>query len=334
MNKSKKENVYFSRKEFLKLGSLGLGGLLFTQTAKAKNTTNLKKQAIRFGVISDLHYDLMHDADERASQFINEMNRQQPDFIIQLGDFCVPKPENLKLMEIWNQFKGDKHHVLGNHDTDGGFTTTEALQFWNSPAAYYSFDKNNMHFIILNGNEKPTGSTLQGYPRHIDEKQLTWLKEDLQKTKLRTVIFCHQAFDNTDNGLENGMQLRYLFEQINKEAGYSKVILVLSGHHHSNYHNHINNIHYVQINSSSYYWVEGDYKSNAFSDDFYKQYPILRHTIVYKDPIWAMVEIDGKNKIKIKGKTSVFAGTEQEAPVGLTDVYPVTAKIDDRELFY
>lgn len=325
-----------NRKNFIKIGSLGLS-VLFLNNSIASSLSGidnaLKKKSLKFGVITDLHYDLMHDAGERAEAFINAMNLENPDFIISLGDFCVPKPQNQPLMDIWNKFKGEKHYVLGNHDTDGGFTKDQALQFWNVNRPYYSFDKDGFHFVILDGNEKPLNSKLTGYPRTIGKQQLDWLKEDLKKTKLKTIIFCHQALDNTNNGIENGMEVRYLFEQVNQEAGFTKVILVLTGHHHSNYHNNINNIHYVQINSSSYYWVDESYKSNAFAEDFYKKHPILRHTIVYEEPIWATVEIDGNNKkIKIKGKKSKFAGNDQTVPAGLTDIYPVTAHIDDRLL--
>ncbi|WP_164122345.1 MULTISPECIES: metallophosphoesterase family protein [Sphingobacterium] len=326
-----------NRKSFIKIGTLGVSGFFLNSSlASSLNEIDhtIKKKGLKFGVITDLHYDLMHDAGERAEAFINAMNQEQPDFIISLGDFCVPKPQNQPLMDTWNKFKGEKHYVLGNHDTDGGFTKDQALRFWNINRPYYSFDKEDFHFVILDGNEKPANSKLQGYPRTIDKKQLAWLKEDLQKTNLRTVIFCHQGLDNTNNGLDNGMEVRYLFEQINQKAGFNKVILVLTGHHHSNYHNTINNIHYVQINSSSYYWVDESYKSTAFTEDFYKKHPILRHTIVYEDPIWAIVEIDGKNKIKINGKKSRFAGDDQTAPSGIADTYPITAEIDNRELSY
>lgn len=324
----------FSRKDFLKISGIGLGSFLLSHSLSASSGSVDKTKGIKFGVISDLHFDLMHDGADRAQKFVDSMITERPDFIIQLGDFCVPKPQNKKLMEIWNQFPGDKYHVLGNHDTDSGFTKDQALNFWNCPSPYYSFDKDGFHFVVLDGNEKVENSKVKGYPREISNAQLDWLKEDLSKTKLRSIIFCHQAFDNTNNGIENGMKVRYLFEKINQEAGFKKVILVLSGHHHSNYHNEINGIHYVQINSSSYYWVNENHNSTAFNEEFYKQYPILKYTIVYKEPIWALIEIDHKNNISIKGKESNFAGEDQSVPAGLEDIYPVSAKIDYRKLRY
>ncbi|MBI5010820.1 MAG: metallophosphoesterase, partial [Bacteroidia bacterium] len=104
-------------------------------------------KTVRFGVCTDVHKDIMHDADERLSVFIEKAKTSDLDFIIQLGDFCRPYDYNLGFLTIWNSFPGEKHHVPGNHETDGGFTREESIRFLGSPAKYYSFDKNGYHFI-------------------------------------------------------------------------------------------------------------------------------------------------------------------------------------------
>ncbi len=62
------------------------------------------KNSVSFGICTDVHKDLMHDADERLSKFINDMNQKQVDFTIQLGDFCRPYTYNDTFMNIWNSF--------------------------------------------------------------------------------------------------------------------------------------------------------------------------------------------------------------------------------------
>lgn len=330
-----------NRKSFLKIGGLGISSLVIHNVQGSSSLEDLtqvnnKARDTTFGVITDLHYDLMHDSDRRAQLFIDAMIKEQPDFIIQLGDFCVPKPQNKPLMDVWNKFNGDKHHVLGNHDTDGGFSKEQALAFWGAAKPYYSFDKNGFHFVILDGNEKSETQKIEGYPRSITKSQLNWLKKDLQSTALHTIIFCHQGLENTLGGLDNGMEVRYLLEQVNQEAGFNKVVLVLTGHHHMNYHNEINGIHYVQINSSSYYWAGEDFKSTAFSDEFYKKHGILRYTLVYENPIWAVVSLDHKKNIHIQGMKTEMAGIPL-ANTGIDiykDVYPITSQIDSRKLKY
>lgn len=329
-----------NRKKFLEMGTLGLSGLLVSPSFAASVhgigiDENANKKTIKFGIITDLHYDLMHDSDRRAQLFIDAMNTEEPDFIISLGDFCVPKPSNQNLTAIWAKFKGKKHFVLGNHDTDGGFTKEQALAFWGAEKPYYSFDDKGFHFVVLDGNEKDPQKKISGYPRTIGKEQLNWLKEDLRRTKLHTIIFCHQGLENSINGLDNGMEVRYLFEQINTEAGFNKVILVLTGHHHLNYHNKINDIHYVQINSASYYWAGENFESKAFDVEFYQNHSILKRTLVYQDPIWAMVTIDQKH-ININGTETEMAGIplDQSGIDIYKDVYPISSRIDSRQLSY
>ena len=330
-----------NRKKFIQLGGLGIGGLFVNKSlasvpiAAAKDNV-LKTDKVKFGVIADLHHDLMHDGARRAKLFIDAMKRENPDFIISLGDFCFPKVENKELMDIWSGFTGERHFVIGNHDTDGGFTKKQVTDFWNSPAPYYSFDKQGFHFVILDGNEKSQTKKIEGYPRSISQQQLEWLKKDIGSTKNRVIIFCHQGLDNDDGGLENGMAVRYLLEQLNIEAGFNKILLVLTGHHHLNYHNEINGIHYVQINSASYYWAGDTFESKAFDGEFYKKHNILRRTLVYQDPIWATVSIDHKKNIHIQGAETTMAGIPL-SQVGIDihkDVYPISSKIDNRHLRY
>ena len=327
------------RKKFIKLAAWGASGL-FINTGLSHPITpkgaSQRRNKIRFGIISDLHYDLMHDGERRAQQFIDTMNDEAPDFIIQLGDFCVPKPENDRLLEIWDQFRGESYHVLGNHDTDGGYNKEQTLSYWRMPARFYSFEKNGFHFVVLDGNEKSETKTINGYPRTIASEQQEWLKTDLRKTSLPCVIFCHQGLDNSNNGLDNGMEIRYLLEQINHEAGFKKVLLVFSGHHHLNYHNEINGIHYVQINSASYYWVGEEYRAEDLPDPIYNAHPILRHTLVYEDPIWAVVTIDSVENIIINGsESSLESNNLKNSGIDLhKDVYPISTKIDSRKLRY
>ncbi len=319
------------RKEFLKTTGLAGGTMLF---ARFPDLSPAKKK-VRIGMITDLHHDVMHDGISRLSAFIDEMDREQPDFIIQGGDFCYPKKANSPLMDVWNQFKGPKYHVIGNHDTDGGYTRDQVVTFWNAKAKYYAFDVNGFHFVVLDGNEhNESADRPKGYARFISPTQLDWLRKDLESTDLETVVFCHQGLDNDAGGLENGTLLRYTLEQANKKAGKQKVIMVISGHHHQDYYNYINDIHYVQINSASYQWLGDKYKESRYSEEVDKTHPYIKYTVPYKDPIWAMIEIDHKNRITIKGKKTVFVGSSPEkSGVNMDDyIYPIVPYISDRNL--
>ena len=200
---------FFHRREFLK--SSVLGGASFVTTwpvlanAQVKNTD--PSRPLRFGIITDIHKDVMHDADERLRVFVEQMEREKVDFIVQLGDFCVPKEENLGFLKVWNTFKGPRYHVLGNHDTDdngqGPTTRERTMAYWKMPARFYSFDQGGIHFVVLDGNDRPADHK-SGYPRFVADDQLKWLRKDLATTKKSTVIFVHQSPERPDDG---GLQM-------------------------------------------------------------------------------------------------------------------------------
>ena len=268
-------------------------------------------QRIRFGICADIHKDIMHDADARLTAFIKESSKREPDFIIELGDFCRPYAYNREFLSIWNSFHGDKYHVIGNHEMDGGFSRQEVIDYLGSPARYYSFDKNGFHFIVLDGNDhNPSLAGATGYPRYIGEDQKNWLINDLRSTKYPVVIFSHQSLEN-EEGIENRQQIRDILESENLSAGFKKIIACFSGHHHTDYAANINGISYIQINSMSDQWVGEKYQAIRYSKEIDAKYPWIKFTIPYEDPLYAFVEINNK-AILIRGKKSRFVGPGPE----------------------
>jgi predicted phosphodiesterase len=320
------------RSVFIKTMGLTAGALMFAPAAYSKKKPRNK---VKFGVITDLHHDIMHDAPERLQAFITQMQQEKADFILQLGDFCRPYDYNNPLMDIWNSFPGARYHVIGNHDTDGGFEREQVVEFWQAKGKYYSYDQNGFHFVVLDGNEhNPSPDRPGGYARFISNTQIEWLRKDLKNTVLPTIVSCHQGLDNDSGGLENGTLVRYTLEQANANAGFQKVILVLSGHHHQDYYNHINNIHYVQINSASYQWLGDDHKRVRYSEAVDKSHPWIKYTVPYRDPLWALIEIDSRGTIGITGRKTEFVGpSPQDLKVDMAPyIYPIVPQISDRSL--
>ena len=105
----------FERREFIRRLSLAPAAL--GAAAHAIGETKPPPR-VRFGLIADIHPDVMPDGIERVRAFVAAMQRAKVDFILQLGDFCWPAPRNRPFLEAWNQFPGPRFHVLGNHDMD------------------------------------------------------------------------------------------------------------------------------------------------------------------------------------------------------------------------
>jgi len=295
--------------------------LLFSVTLTGADNT--AKHRIKFGICTDVHKDIMHDADTRITEFIQKGSRKDLDFIIQLGDFCRPYEYNLDFLKIWNSFPGEKYHVIGNHETDGGFSREQVIKYLNSPSKYYSFDKNGFHFIVLDGNDlNPSTDRAPGYSRYIGEEQKKWLINDLRSTSYPVIIFSHQSLEG--DGIENREEIRSIFEKENKSAGFKKIIACFSGHHHTDFAVDINGIIYIQINSISYSWVGEKYQIVRYGKEIDEKYPWIKYTIPYKDPLYAFVRINSK-AILIRGKKSSFVGPGP-AEMGIP-VQPVNNKI-------
>jgi len=324
-----------TRRDFIKVLTLGSSAIVLPMNLSATLSENSTKQSVRFGICADVHKDIMHDADLRLKAFIEDASEKDLDFIIQLGDFCRPYDYNQNFMAIWNSFQGKKYHVIGNHEMDGGFTREQVVKFFNSMGQYYSFDCKGYHFIVLDGNDNdPSPNRPPGYARFIGNEQLQWLKSDLEKTKLPTMVFCHQGLDNDLGGIYNATQSRLALERANEQAAFQKVQFVFSGHHHQDYYNNINGIHYIQINSMSNQWLGDDFKCIRYSNEVDKNHPWIKYTVPYEEPLWAYAEISSDNTFRLYGKKTKFVGpSPEELGVDLDSFgYPVVPIISDREI--
>lgn len=281
---------------------LGVAGLWSQAWARDEP----QRGAVRFGVCADVHKDIMHDADQRLGVFVDRMNEERVDFTIQLGDFCRPTPRNSTFLTIWRSFKGPSYHVLGNHDMDGGFTRGQTVAYYEMPAKYYAFTQGGFRFIVLDGNDK-TDPPQSGYARNIGAEQQQWLQRQLEQTKLPTVVFSHQGLQD-GGGVASAEAVRRILEDANRAAGRKKVIACFNGHNHRDECRQINGIYYIQINSMSYFWMGGDYQHVRYSEEIDKEYPWIKYTVPYRDPLFALVTLESDGTIRIEGTRSEWVG--------------------------
>jgi alkaline phosphatase len=144
---------------------------------------------VRFALTADCHLmGRRTPGNERhLLEFVAEMARWKPDFVIDLGDFACQAGEGQTTAELHDaQLQGLIHHwsvfsrvpcpaylAMGNHDVGwlhggdekiepadlyagphGGedITKQEYLAATRMPGRYYSFDVRNYHFIVLDAN--------------------------------------------------------------------------------------------------------------------------------------------------------------------------------------
>ncbi len=286
-----------TRRETLIGSALGIAGslrprpsrALADQSADAPVNPGAGDSKLRFGVITDVHQDVMHDGVERITSFVSAMKDQNVDFVLQLGDFCQPKSGNDAFMEAWRRFDGPRYHVIGNHDMDGGFSREQVVKYYGMSARYYSFDVKGLHCIVLDGNDP--GGTSGGYARFVAEDQLDWLRADLEANPRPTLVFVHQPLDSSD-GVDNRAEVRAILDAAGRQDGHPGVIGVFSGHSHVDYSRLLNGIYYTLINSASYVWVGGDHQHESYDPKVHEEHKWIGHTCPYQEPLWAVVTID------------------------------------------
>jgi 3',5'-cyclic AMP phosphodiesterase CpdA len=289
-----------------------------------------KRKPLTIGWITDLHHGYCADALQRLESFIGAATSRKADFILQGGDFCHPKPEAAELMQVWRRFPGPSYHVLGNHDMDFG-TKQDIMDVWGMERPYYSFRKGGFHFIVLDCNHILKDNQYIDYVKgnfYIDPArrdlispvQIEWLKEELTKNDDPCIIISHQSFDEvwTGNTVPNRLAVREVIDRANAGRKYQKVIACICGHHHLDHHMTINDVHYIHINSASYYYV-GD----GFGSDGSKA--------VYSNPLYAFVTLDPAGEIRIEGQQGTFR-SPTPAEKGFPQAARITASIADRSL--
>ncbi len=308
-----------SRRSFLRnLGLLSISTTIpFSLSSRLGSDDQSKVfQPFTFGLMADPHADLIPDKNERLSKFISTAIEKEVDFIIQLGDFCFPINKNLDFLNIWNQFRGDKYHVLGNHDMDVS-NKAVIMNFLEMPSNYYSFDSNGFHFVVLDANYIYSDHTYKDYDTanfyidnalrtYVNPPQLEWLKGDLEKTDKPTLVFSHQSLLNALWGIKNRLEIREILEKENQRVGARKVIACFNGHDHIDFHKRINDIHYVEVNSMSYQWLGEQYSNKTrYSMELYDQYQSLDKLAPYKDALYMIITVDPqKGFIEMEGLKS------------------------------
>ena len=296
---------------------------------------SLQAQSVKFAVIADIHQDIMYDAEVRLQNFLEAAKVNKVDFIIELGDFCQAVDRNIPFVNLWNSFDGGKYHVLGNHEMDV-CDKSESMKFYNMRYRYYSFDKGDFRFIVLDPNNILVDGEYKSpfksghYGDQIDTEQLDWLKKELASTNKKCVVFSHQSLERP-KAVHNSYLVREIFEEENAKVGYAKIIAAFSGHDHTDYQKIINGIAYIQINSASNKWVGDKYKCESrYSDSINKTHPYIKYTIPYSESLYGIVTLK-KNSLMMKGKKSDFVSpTPAELNIPSTFLHgPIVSFISD-----
>ncbi len=218
-------------------------------------------------IFTDIHYgedtnhpragsaEYINSFGSHVDAFVPKINAlaEEYDLVINLGDLIHDINADQDLVEYKKavQLFGKKtpiKHVLGNHDTHY-LSREQLVEVMGESKPYYSFDLGGYHHVVLDSFRESVNENSK-----IDPVQTHWLQEDLNKTNLSTIVYCHFPLDNQsveDNYYFKGKPERAFIE--NKEEirslleASSKVLTVFSGHLHFFHQEEINGITYITI---------------------------------------------------------------------------------------
>ena len=156
-----KHSQRLGRRAFLQNGTLLLAAAGTVDAASLFAVEDGKR--LRIGLVTDLHHadksavgtrhyrETLGKLAEAAIQFAKD----KPAFIVELGDL-IDAPDSVEIEQRYLQtinrefaaISQDRHYVLGNHCVDT-LTKAEFLAGVEQKQSYYSFDRGEFHFVVL-----------------------------------------------------------------------------------------------------------------------------------------------------------------------------------------
>ncbi|MFH0757709.1 MAG: metallophosphoesterase [Bacteroidota bacterium] len=181
-----------------------------------------KKDEFTFAFLTDIHLQPERSAVEGFQKAIDTINRINPDFVLTGGDLVMDalnqtygRADSLyKLYEtVTKGFNMPVYNTVGNHEVYGWHRDEAGLE--EHPEfgkgmfekrfgkRYYSFNHKGWHFIILDAIYRSVEGQYEGM---IDDEQISWIREDLQKTGKETpiVVSVHIPFITSQTQLTRG----------------------------------------------------------------------------------------------------------------------------------
>ncbi|TNF43862.1 MAG: phosphoesterase [Bacteroidetes bacterium] len=257
----------------------------------------ISSSQIKIGVFADCQYC---DCETAGSRFYRNSptklescieyfnNDDEIEFIVNLGDLIDRDFESFETIKpIIEKSKKRIYSVIGNHDLSVEKSLLEKVPLkLNLEKTWYSFSKDDWHFIFLNGNDITFHSNNQKVVQQakkitekiksedkpnyhdwnggIGKEQLKWLEKELksaQKKNQKVAVFCHYPLLPFEaHALWNSEEVLEILEK------QGNVKIYLNGHNHRGNYALQNGIHFVNLKGMVETENENAFSIISFSD--------------------------------------------------------------------
>ena len=303
-----------NRRDFLKTGTLAATALAARpHDALANPRTTMSTQHVKFCAFADLHYYpgvFPHDTPEWLGAILRRAESANVDFIIHAGDFTHRPAHETAFVRAYNDFHIKTYHTIGNHDDDGN-THEQTLQAYGLQRGHYHFDCRGFRFIILDDNYFRVGDEYhhfsssnyykEGSAHWIPPEQVAWFRETVESSPWPCVTFCHGSFERPVGSIHNYEEMQGIVNAANR-AHPGRVRLCVNGHHHRDCIRIQEGVVYLDLNSANYDWVPK--RHACYSPEVLQRWRLACNTVMWNDPISAIITLDGDGTIDIQGATS------------------------------
>lgn len=268
-----------TRRELLTAGAATAGAFAFSRSLGSEHP----HKVATFAFMTDCHLPATGQDDRLARAFEKVQNdSRKPEFIVFGGDnvFAVDgmssKAAEAQFSNWQRMVKANvslpTYHVIGNHDIcddpnegqdDPRAGKGYALEAFQIPYRFFSFDKANWRIIVLD--------TFHRDGCKIDEEQLTWIKKEMADPKKHIALVSHAPILTVTSFIERSVSKNGEFHipagwmignaaQMREELrAFPNVRLSLSGHMHQIDRVEFDHVTYICGGAVSGAWWKGDY---------------------------------------------------------------------------
>lgn len=315
-----------NRRRFLTVGAGTAFAATLGRTTQAETAPETPSNAtVKFSLFSDLHHcpDSFYSEGPRRLKTIQERAvREKCSFIIHCGDLCHNPKKEREFVESYQNFAIPSYHACGNHDFDG-CSFEETLAAYGLDKGYYYFDRDGFRFVVLDGNYfRADDGTFTHYSNGnyfqykgsaisiLPPEQLAWFAETLSTSPFPCATFIHQSFERERGGIANWREIREIIDGVNRKTP-GRVRLCCNGHHHRDFIRVLNDVVYFDVNSTTHEWL--NVRHDLFPEELSKKYANMGRTVIFNDPVHAIVTMSADGTIAIDGmESSMFMGVTTE----------------------
>ncbi len=274
---------------------------------------------MKFLLFSDFHClpGVFKAGDMEALRFLQRRAEEENcSVILHAGDLTHGPSLCPEIAEAYNAFHIFSLHTMGNHDADKT-PYPETLRQYGLTRGHYHLDIRGYRFIfcdtnyLRNADGSFTHYSEENYVGRAPDKdwlppdQLRWLEGLVNNSADPCVILSHQSFEREADGVQNYAEVRRIINEANRRRPHS-VLLCINGHNHRSNVRILDGVCYMEMPAACFDFVPR--RHALFPAELEQRYARIANTVVFNEPLYAIVELEGTT-IRVRGAhTAMFLG--------------------------